>query len=176
MLFIIVLALCYLIYMRNFDVLNGIIIQQGKFVNSIFTLVAVKDYNLALTISKGFMLAFITIYIIVILKLLFAKKQYTFSTFIRKYNGLLVLFLFGTITNFQSWYTLWLLPTLIWDSSKNIKWLTSITILSELANLVYFIAYEHYLFGAIYPVILLITMIISNMLFSNNSKLNKKEK
>lgn len=163
-LFIAVLVLCYLVYMREFDFLNGIMIQQGKFVNSIFTPIAIKNFKLGLAISKGFMLAFIVVYIVAILKLLLTKKQYTFSTFIRKYNGLLILFLFGTITNFQSWYTLWLLPTMIWDSSKNIKWLASITILAELSNIIYFVAYEHYLFGAIYPIILLISMVVSNVL------------
>ncbi len=180
-LFIVVIALCYCVYMRNFDFLNGILTQQGKFVNSIFTPIAIKDFDLALAVSKGFMLAFIVIYLITILKLLFTRKQYIFSTFIRKYNGLLVLFLFGTITNFQSWYTLWLLPTMIWDSSKNIKWLSMITIFSELCNIVYFIAYEHYMFGAIYPIILLVAMVISNVLcekklHSNEIKIENQEK
>lgn len=163
-LFILVLVLCYCIYMRNMDFLNGIMTQQGKFVNSILTPIAVKNFGLALTISKGLMLAFIVIYIISIIKILFTKKEYTFSTLIRKYNGLLILFLFGTITNFQSWYILWLLPTLIFDNSKNIKWLLSITILAELANTIYFVAYEHYLFGAIYPIMLIIAMIISKII------------
>lgn len=167
-LFIIVIGLCYSIYMKDFNFLNGIMKQQGKFVNSILTGVAVKDFKLALTISKGFMLAFIVLYLITILKLLFAKKQYNaFSTYIRKYNGLLVLFLFGAITNFQSWYTLWILATVMWDSGKNIKWLLSITILAELCNIIYFIAYEHYLFGAIYPIMLIVVIIISKRICNN---------
>lgn len=160
-LFIVVLVLSYCIYIRDFNFLNGIMTQQGKFINSIFTPIAINNFNLALTVSKGFMLAFIAIYIITIMKLLFSTKEYAFSYLIRNYHGLLVLFLFGTITNFESWYTLWILPTVIWDSSKNIKWLLSITVLSELANTVYFVAYEHYIFGAIYPVLLIIAIIAS---------------
>ncbi len=160
-LFIIVVILCYSVYMRNLDFLNGILTQQGKFTNSILTVLAIENYSLAITVSKGFMLAYIIIYITSIIKILFSKKQYTFSTLIRKYNGLLVLFIFGTITNFQSWYTLWILPTVIWDSSKNIKWLLSITILAELANVIYFLLYESYYFAAIYPFILLTAMIVS---------------
>ena len=173
-LFIMVLAVCYSVYMRDFDFLNGIMTQQGKFVNSIFTPLVLKDFNLGLTVSKGFMLAFIVIYLITIIKLLFTKKQYIFSTYIRKYNGLLVLFLFGVITNFQSWYTLWLLPTMMWDTSKNIKWLASITILAELSNTIYFVAYEHYMFGAIYPIILLVAMVISNVFCERKYKLQTK--
>lgn len=169
-LFIVVLALCYSVYMRDFDFLNGIMTQQGKFVNSIFTPLVLKDFNLGLAVSKGCMLAFIVIYLINIIKLLFTKKQYIFSTYIRKYNGLLVLFLFGVITNFQSWYTLWLLPTMLWEDSKNIKWLASITILAELSNTIYFVAYEHYMFGAIYPIILLVAMVISKVLCERKQK------
>lgn len=173
-LFVIVLILCYSIYMQNFDFVNGIMTQQGKFVNSILTALAVKNYKLALTTSKGFMLAFIVLYLITILKLLFTKKQYNaFSTYIRKYNGLLILFLFLAITNFQSWYTIWLLATVIWDSSKNIKWILSITILAEVCNIIYFIAYEHYLFGAIYPIMLIVAIIVSKRIC--NKELNNKK-
>lgn len=160
-LFIVIVALCYMIYMQDFDILNGIMTQQGKFVNSILTALAVYDFDKALLVSKGFMLAFIIIYLWVIIKLLFSKKQYIFSSYIRIYNRLLVLFLFGAITNFQSWYTLWLLPTLIWDNSKTMRLLISITIISELANTIYFLAYEHYLFGTIYPFIMLFGIIVS---------------
>lgn len=160
-LFIVIVILCYSIYMRNLDFLNGILTQQGKFTNSILTALAIKDYSLAITVSKGFMLAFIIIYLISITQILFSKKQYIFSSLIRKYNGLLILFLFGTITNFQSWYTLWLLPTVIWDNSKNIKWLLSITILAEVSNTIYFLLYESYYFAAVYPFILILAMIIS---------------
>lgn len=172
--FIIILALCYMIYMRNFDILNGIMTQQGKFVNSILTGLAILDFNKALLVSKGFMLAFIVIYVATIIKLLFTNKQHTFSTYIRTYNFLLVLFLFGAITNFQSWYTLWLLPTLIWDNSKNIKWLISITILSELANTIYFLAYEHFMFGAIYPIILIIAIIVSKKICNKTVNIASK--
>lgn len=167
-LFIIILLLCYSVYMRDIDFLNGILTQQGKFMNSILTGLAIEDFRLALTVSKGFMLAYVIIFIISIIKIMFSKKQYTFSSLIRKYNDLLVLFLFGTITNFQSWYTLWLLPTVIWDNSKNIKWLLSITVLAELANTVYFIAYEHYIFGAIYSVLLIIALIVSKAICNKN--------
>ena len=40
-LFIIVLCMCYVLYMRDFEVLKGITTQQGKFANSIFILLAV---------------------------------------------------------------------------------------------------------------------------------------
>ncbi len=169
-LFIIVLALCYLLYMRDFNVLNGIMTQQGKFSNSLFVIIAINNFKTATTVAKGLMLGFVIIYIITIIKLLFTNKPCTFSGFIRKYNALLILFMFGTITNFQSWYTLWLLPTVIWENSKNIKWMLSITIISEICNVVYFIMYEYYVFSTYYSILLFAMMIISNKLCSNQTK------
>lgn len=169
-LFIAIVTLCYMIYMRKFDILKGVMIQQGKFANSILTALAIKDFYTALTVSVVFMIAFIIIYIATLIKILFTKKQYTFSGFIRIYNGLLVLFLFGVITNFQSWYILWILPTLIWDKSKNIKWFLSIMIFSELANTIYFIFCEMYIFGAIYSFILILLMIISRFIYDKKHK------
>lgn len=161
-LFTSVLVLCYMFYMRDFEVLKGIFTQQGKFANSIFILIAVKNIDLAITVSQGFMLAFISIYIITISKLIFTDKEYTFSTFMREYNSMLLLFIFGTITNLQTWYTLWLLPTIMWQKSKNIKWLLSITIIAEISNIVYFLFNEHYKFGTYYCILLLSLMLISN--------------
>lgn len=174
-LFIVVLILCYLLYMRNFDVLNGIITQQGKFSNSLFVIIAINNFEMATTVAKGLMLAFIIIYINTIIKLIFTNKPYTFSGFIRKYNALLILFMFGTITNFQSWYTLWLLPTVIWENSKNIKWMLSIMMISEICNAVYFIMYEHYMFSTYYSILLFGMMIISNKICSNKPKRNLKQ-
>lgn len=169
-LFIAVLAACYLLYMRDFDVLKGIITQQGKFSNSIFVIIAIKNITTAVIVSKGFMLAFIIIYITTIIKLIFTKKQYTFSKLIREYNELLILFIFGTLTTFQPWYTLWLLPTLIWDNSKNIKWLLSITILAQTSNIVYFIMYEHYIYGIYYSLLLISTIAIAHNLTHQSTR------
>lgn len=171
-LFLIVILLCYSMYMRNFDFLNGIIIQQGKFANSILTMLAIKKFDMALILSKGFMLAFVIIYIITILKLILKKRQYNaFSTYIRKYNGLLVLFIFATITNFQCWYTLWILATVMWDSSKNIRWLISITLLSQACNIIYFLTYEHYVFGAIYSIMLIISITFTKTILNRKDKI-----
>ena len=174
-LFIAVLVLCYLLYMRNFDILNGIITQQGKFSNSLFVIIAIKNFKLATTVSKGLMLAFVIIYAITIIKLIFTNKPYTFSGCIRKYNALLILFMFGAITNFQSWYTLWILPTVIWENSKNIKWMLSITIISEICNVVYFVMYENYMFSPYYSILLFAMMIISNKICSNRTKGSLKQ-
>lgn len=167
--FIIVLCMCYALYMRDFSVLKGIATQQGKFANSMFIFLAIRNMELAITVSKGLMLAFVIIYIVTIFKLLFTKKKYTLSTYIRQYNFLLILFIFGTITNLQSWYMLWLLPTIMWQSSDNIKQIMAITIIAEISNIIYFIYYESYIFGQFYIIITVLLNVIANYKFEHNS-------
>lgn len=161
LLFIVGLAGCYLLYMQDAEVLKGIMTQQGKFSNSIFIYLAINNIDLALTVSKGFMLAFIIIYVSNIIKLIFTKQSYTFQEYIRKYNWLLALFIFTTITNFQSWYTLWLLPTIMWQNSKNIKRILNITIIVEISNIVFFIFYENFRYCQLYVALVAILYISS---------------
>lgn len=167
--FLIVLCMCYALYMRDFEVLKGIATQQGKFSNSIFIFLAVRNIGLAMTVSKGFMLAFIIIYIHTICKLLFTTKQYTLATFMRQYNFLLILFIYGTITNLQSWYILWILPAMMWQNSKNIKQIIAITIIAEVSNIIYFIYYESYVFGQFYIIITALLNVIASYRFEHNS-------
>lgn len=158
--FIVVIILCYLLYMKDFEVLKGIFVQQNKYTGSIFLVIALStNTHNASRVSKGFMLAFVIIYCYNIIKLLFTKKI-SFTTNIRKYNSLLLLFIFGTITNFNSWYTMWLLPTMMWQKGKTIKNILNITISSQLAYSVFFLFNESYIYGKYFYIlmILLITL------------------
>lgn len=160
-LFLLVLACCYLLYTRDLAVLKGIIIQQSKFMNSIFlTVVLNVSMKAGSLLSKGCMLAFIVIYIASIIKLLFTKKKITFTALIREYNWLLLLFIFGTITNFQSWYLLWILPTIFWQNGKTASNMLTITIAVALASVVFFILYESYKFGQYYYMLMLVLIFI----------------
>lgn len=174
-LFIVVLVGCYLLYMRDFSVLKGVLTQQEKFANSIFIFLAINNVDLALTFSKGFMLAYIVLYISTLLKLIIDKNQYTFSYYIRKYNGLLLLFIFGTITQFQTWYILWLLPTIMWQKSKDIKWIISITAIVQIANIVYFALYEWYVFGTYYCTLMYGLMLLSNAMCKKTHKIKRRQ-
>lgn len=170
----VVLVGCYLIYTRNLEVLKGILTQQNKFANSFFILIAVRNLELASAISKGCMLGFIVIYCSEIIRLIFTKKQYKFFDYIRKYQWLLIIFIFGTITNFQPWYTLWLLPTICWQSSKSIKNNLIIIMASELANVVYFTFNGSYIYGQYYWA-LMIGIILVNKIINKKDKIKLGE-
>lgn len=158
--FLLVLIGCYMLYMRDFEVLKGVFVQQTKYANSIFLILVLRcGMNTASIISKGCMLAFITFYIMTIIKLLFTKKELHFTALMREYSFILVLFIFGTITNFQSWYCLWLLPTIPWQRGNTINNLLHVTIATELANSVYFFLFEFYGFGQYYFLLMLILIL-----------------
>ncbi len=160
--FLLVVAACYLMYMQDIEVFKGVLTQQAKFVNSIFCTISLSNEEIAKIVAQICMLGFVIIYLFVIIRLIFTKRRiYTFSGFIRKYNLLLILFLFGTITNFQSWYTLWILPTLIWEGSKNLRWMLPITIFAELCNIVFFITFEHVLIGMPYSIALIVLIVLN---------------
>lgn len=162
--FLAVLILCYIPYMQDYKVLNGILDQQGKFANSCFTSIAIQNMGLAEKISTGFMVAYMFIYIVEVTKMLFSNKEYTWEEMMRKYNTLLLLFIFGTITNLQPWYIIWILPTLFWQEEKTCDILQKMTIISTIATSVYFLFIEHYFYGQFYiytfAILTLLTIVI----------------
>lgn len=158
--FLATLFICYMPYMQDFKVLNGILDQQEKFANSLFTSIAIQNMGLAEKVSVGFMLAYIVIYIIEVIKMLFSKKEYTWEEMMKKYNTLLLLFIFGTITNLQPWYIIWILPTCFWQEEKTSTILQKLTIISIIATSVYFLFIETYIYGQFYIYILAILTLL----------------
>lgn len=179
-LFLVVVSICYMFYMRDFEVLKGILVQQNKYMNSLFLIIGLKiNIKTASLVSKGFMLAFIIIYLYNIIKLLFTKKKISFTKSIRIYNSLLLLFIFGTITNFQSWYAMWLLPTIMWQKGKMVKNILNITIAVELANVVFFSLYELYIYGKYYYILMVALIFIFskinvNKILESRKPINEK--
>lgn len=124
--FITIILLFYLMYVRNFQVLSGIFVQQNKYNRSIFLAlwyILNKD-EAVLNIVKVIALSIFAIsYIAIIIKMFFGKnaKKITFKSAIRVYQVFLMIFTFILITNFNSWYIIWLFPTLMWQKAKTIR-------------------------------------------------------
>lgn len=161
LIFLAVLILCYMPYIQDYKVLNGILDQQEKFANSFFTSIAIQNISFAQKLSAGFMVAYVVIYIIEVTKILFSNKEYTWEEMMRKYNTLLLLFIFGTITNLQPWYIIWILPTLFWQKEQNQDILQKMTIISIISIIPYFLFVEHYFYGQFYIYILAILTLLA---------------
>ena len=136
--FIGILAIGYAVYVRDFNVFAGIFLQQNKYARSLFLGIwyLLKGNTNSIDILKnGLLLLFIASYSIIVLRLLFTKdeKKLCFVPLIRTYQLFLWIFTFILITNFNSWYIMWLLPTMFWQKGRQIKMTTYISIGSILA-------------------------------------------
>lgn len=121
-LFISILAIFYSFYMKDINMFLNVFIQQGKYRDSIlFVILMLFKNTKILNITKYIFMAFFAIlYIFMVLKCLFAKNI-KFNKIMRDYNKIIIAFLFLLITNLWQWYTVWLIPTIFWQKSKNIK-------------------------------------------------------
>ena len=140
MLFVFIVAITYLLYIQDMQVLSGIMTQQGKFTKNFY--IILMEYfdipNLVSNVNRVLLISFIIIYFFTCLTLLF-KKQITFREEMRKIQYFLVAFLFLLITNFQPWYIMWLFPLMIWQKKRMIQFVVQIALISQFANSVFLI-------------------------------------
>ena len=124
--FIVLIVFFYIFYIRDFNVLAGIFVQQNKYGRSLFLGLYyllngdAKALDLIKTIS---LIIFALSYISIVIKLFFAKQanKITFKKLINTYQVFIVIFTFILITNFNPWYVVWLFPTIFWLKAKNIR-------------------------------------------------------
>lgn len=175
-LFVTVLIATYCIYMRDFEVLKGIMTQQNKFTNSIFLVFYINQgREFASAASKVCMFAFIMIYLITIVRLIFTRKV-RFTKCMRTYNNLLIMFIFLTITGFQSWYAIWIFPTIMWQKGKMVNLILAITLAIELAKGLYFALNEWWWYGQYYyNIMLVLTLFLTIILNYKKRKLKRNE-
>lgn len=170
-LFVLVLALFYLIYIRNLEVFNGLLVQQGKYSKNFYIIILeyfTKPANLAGLVNKILLYSFIIIYFFTCLVLL-NKKNIKFKNEIKNYNYLLLAFLFLLITNFQVWYIMWLFPTFMFQKKNMLKLIIQISIISEFATAI-FIAYgEAWQYGTPFTFIMVTASLIAIII--NNKKI-----
>ena len=108
---------------------------------------------------------FAEIYISTVIKLLINDNKKTFSTYIRQYNPLLYIFTFVLITNFNSWYILWLFPTMMFLNGKNIRLIMNLSYAVEVAYIGSFALYsEAQNLGVLYIfLVAIVTGILTSM-------------
>lgn len=140
MLFVFIVVITYLLYIQDMQVLSGIMTQQEKFAKNFY--IILMEYfdipNLISSVNGVFLGLFIIIYFFTCLILLY-KKQIKFREEVRKIEYLLVAFLFLLITNFQTWYIMWLFPLMMWQKKKMIQFVVQISLISQFANSVFLI-------------------------------------
>lgn len=170
--FIVILVGFYAIYVKDLNIFAGLFVQQAKYNRSIMLVFYYLLGTDAMIIFKVVLLAvFAEIYISATIKLLINDNKRIFSTYIRQYNPLLYIFTFVLITNFNSWYILWLFPTLMFLNGKNIRLIINLSYAVEVAYIGSFALYsEARVLGILYiNLVALITVCLAPL-----QKINKK--
>lgn len=136
LLFLIVLVIPYLFYVRDATVLSGLLIQQEKLAKSFYIIITeyFKEPNIsATTVNHVLLGAFTIVYFFTCVTLL-NKKQIRLRDELKKANYFVMAFLFLLITNFQPWYIIWLFPLFMWQKAEMMRWIPMFALLSEFAN------------------------------------------
>lgn len=138
-LFLAVLAIPYLFYVRDIQVLNGLLVQQEKLAKNFYIILTeyCKEPRISAATVNHVLLGVFTIIYFFTCIILLNKKKIKLREEMRKANYFIMAFLFLLITNFQPWYIMWLFPLLMWQKAENIKWIPQIAIISEFANSIF---------------------------------------
>lgn len=134
--------LIYLIYLRNIEMIFYVLIQQGKFresISSLFYVLCLKLNNPLLfdVISNIISWLCIGIYILFVLKLLF-KKDINFKEIMNKWNSVVLILILVYISNLCIWYFAWLFGTVIWQKARNIRIILYLPFIYEMLISYYF--------------------------------------
>ena len=155
-------VLLYLPYYRDMTIFTNMLVQGNKYSQSIMSFLKENINNNIFNIINMINIPiFITIYGIVLISLVLNKKI-TIREVIRKYNFVMLIFIFVVLTTFQKWYVLWLLPTMIWQNKYVRKFILYLTVVAIVPSIKYFeFGIDLYIYGISYSIeMLLISEII----------------
>lgn len=174
LLFLFFAIIPYLLYIRNLNVFLGLIEQQNKITKGLYLVISEYFHNpenLVYFVKSLALDTFVIIYIFECFTLLFMKNVKFFKS-MRKLYYFLIVFLFLLITNFQPWYFMWLVPVIIWQKSDNIKLITQMQIMTLVANIVFLIYSEKYVYGVPFFCIFVIG-ILCCIIYNKNKRINR---
>ena len=177
MIFLVLIILEYSFYFRNFSILLGVITQASRYSKSIYSVILLKKAEYMLLLRIIFICIFLVYYTKVFIEMLIEDKI-KWRNIIKKYNNILLLALL-ILTTFQQWYLIWFFPTIIWEKNKKINNLVAITIITEIANIVYMYKSEWYVYDGIFVmtvICLFILNIFTQKILRNFRKEQRNEK
>lgn len=150
-------VLFYMPYYKDFTIFTNMLVQGEKYNQSIwlFLILNLKTSTF-LTMKSLCIPVFVAIYIAIVFATLF-KRKIQLKDIMRKYNFVMLLFIFGVLATFQKWYIIWLFPTLIWQKKNMKRFLIYLTITAILPSIKYFmVGQELYSDGMLYSTNMLI--------------------
>lgn len=166
---LVIVILFYLPYYQDMSIFTNMLVQGDRYSQSIVLLLMQRLNNkIFLLIDSIRLPVFAIIYVSLLINILF-KRQHSIKELFNKYNVVMIVFIFCVLTNFQKWYILWLLPTIIWQNKNMRNFILSLTITAIVPSFKYFeMGNDAFIYGIYYSatIILLsiIIVIIENLL------------
>ena len=169
----------YLPYYRDYTIFTNMLVQGDRYSQSIMLYLMEKaDANVFSLITSLRLPIFAITYINCLIILLF-KRSLKVKEIMKSYNWIMLIFIFLVLTNFQKWYILWLLPTIIWQSKNMRKFIIYLTITALIPSLDYFIVQgDPFILGIGYSITILIisfVTLIINVLINKFIQVNRKK-
>ena len=150
------LALPYLVYIRDWKVLSGLFMQQEKIAKSIYVILLqyfTYPSGIVTGTSKYLLMFFVILFFFICVDMLINKKL-KFRFILQNMLYILLFFVFVLITQFQPWYLLWIYSVLVWQKSKNIKLIIQVTMLTQFANAIFLLNGEGWQNGTPYTFVM----------------------
>ena len=174
-------VLLYLPYYRDFTVFTNMLVQGDRYSQSImsFFMDNINQNNLFMTINSLRLPIFVIIYVVSISIILLKKENITLVEILREYNIVSLLFIFVVLTNFQKWYILWIIPTMIWQGKYMRKFILYLTTIALIPSMNYFIiGGDAYIYGITYSIKMLLYsgILVLIDICKDNIKKNKRRK
>lgn len=143
--FVAILAIAYLIYFRDFNILKAMLVQDTKYTKSLHLITLTYfGTDISVTLKNIMMIIFILGYVKFAIDLL-TQKEINLRKTMQKYN-LLLLFFMLVLTSFQPWYIIWLFATFMWQKPKMIKKIINLSLVSQLGNCAFMLNVESYVY------------------------------
>lgn len=153
-----IVVILYLPYFKDITVFTNMLVQNSRLSQSIM-LVLKENLNQSIytRINNIRLPIYVILYITSLICILF-KKNISMKFIMKSYNFILLIFIFFVLTNFQKWYILWLLPTIIWQNKYMRKFILALTVTAIIPSWNYFIEGTDYWKEGIYYSVKMIGM------------------
>lgn len=161
-------VLMYLPYYRDMTIFTNMLAQGQKYSQSIMSFLKEEaPIKIYFFVEKMSIPVFIIYYMMILLGTLFRKKI-SLKDIMKKYNLVMLMFIFIVLTTFQKWYVLWLLPTIIWQNKNMRRFIIYLTISAMIPSIKYFVrGTDAYSIGITYSIEILFfsgIMMLINMI------------
>ena len=176
-----IVILLYIPYYRDYTIFTNMLVQGNRYSQSLIFFLMEKNTNsLILNFwDKWKILVFGIVYTDTLIPELFNRKITLIQIF-SKYNIAMLIFIFSVLTNFQKWYVLWLIPTIIWQNQNMKKFIIYLTITAIIPSFAYFvIGMEAWQIGMSYSMQMLIlstVLLAIDILITRHNYKNKIKK